>query len=69
MKKENETLSTSVDIYAKLCTFVIGLIPFFFYANRFVETKRYMDFISPGSQAKEGSFFGLEAALEGLEPG
>ncbi|ONK67264.1 uncharacterized protein A4U43_C06F18340 [Asparagus officinalis] len=35
----------------------------------FVETKRYMDFISPGSQAKEGTFFGLEAALEGLEPG
>ncbi|KAF3446662.1 hypothetical protein FNV43_RR11842 [Rhamnella rubrinervis] len=35
----------------------------------FVETKRYMDFISPGSQAKEGSFFGLEASLEGLEPG
>ncbi|KAG9450876.1 hypothetical protein H6P81_010841 [Aristolochia fimbriata] len=35
----------------------------------FVETKRYMDFKSPGSQAKEGTFFGLEAALEGLEPG
>ncbi|KAJ4841551.1 hypothetical protein Tsubulata_001759 [Turnera subulata] len=35
----------------------------------FVETKRYMDFVSPGSQAKEGSFLGLEAALEGLEPG
>ncbi|XP_022772188.1 photosystem I chlorophyll a/b-binding protein 5, chloroplastic [Durio zibethinus] len=35
----------------------------------FVETKRYMDFVSPGSQAKEGSFFGLEASLEGLEPG
>ncbi|KAL9313003.1 hypothetical protein ACSQ67_018455 [Phaseolus vulgaris] len=35
----------------------------------FAETKRYMDFVSPGSQAKEGSFFGLEAALEGLEPG
>ncbi|XAR61882.1 hypothetical protein NMG60_11016425 [Bertholletia excelsa] len=35
----------------------------------FVETKRYMDFLNPGSQAKEGSFFGLEAALEGLEPG
>ncbi|RVW40526.1 Protein CYPRO4 [Vitis vinifera] len=35
----------------------------------FVETKRYMDFTNPGSQAKEGSFFGLEAALEGLEPG
>ncbi|KAF7830627.1 photosystem I chlorophyll a/b-binding protein 5, chloroplastic [Senna tora] len=35
----------------------------------FVETKRYMDFVSPGSQAKEGSFFGLEAAFEGLEPG
>ncbi|GKC66658.1 photosystem I chlorophyll a/b-binding protein 5, chloroplastic [Tanacetum coccineum] len=31
---------------------------------RFVETKRYMDFTNPGSQAKEGSFFGLEAALE-----
>ncbi|KAH7523620.1 photosystem I chlorophyll a/b-binding protein 5, chloroplastic [Ziziphus jujuba] len=35
----------------------------------FVETKRYMDFVSPGSQAKEGSFLGLEASLEGLEPG
>ncbi|KAK0577073.1 hypothetical protein LWI29_027514 [Acer saccharum] len=35
----------------------------------FAETKRYMDFIAPGSQAKDGSFFGLEAALEGLEPG
>ncbi|KAK6939596.1 Chlorophyll A-B binding protein [Dillenia turbinata] len=35
----------------------------------FAETKRYMDFTCPGSQAKEGSFFGLEAALEGLEPG
>ncbi|XP_019090909.1 PREDICTED: photosystem I chlorophyll a/b-binding protein 5, chloroplastic isoform X2 [Camelina sativa] len=36
----------------------------------FAETKRYMDFVSPGSQAKEESFFfGIEAALEGLEPG
>ncbi|CAN8320826.1 unnamed protein product [Cochlearia groenlandica] len=35
----------------------------------FAETKRYMDFVSPGSQASQGSFFGLEAALEGLEPG
>ncbi|KAI4336972.1 hypothetical protein L6164_015437 [Bauhinia variegata] len=35
----------------------------------FVETKRYMDFVSPGSQAKEGSFFGLEASFAGLEPG
>ncbi|XP_010939425.1 photosystem I chlorophyll a/b-binding protein 5, chloroplastic [Elaeis guineensis] len=35
----------------------------------FVETKRYMDFINPGSQAKEGTFLGLEAALEGLRPG
>nr|AFK47516.1 unknown [Lotus japonicus] len=35
----------------------------------FAETKRYMDFIGPGSQAKEGSFFGLEASFEGLEPG
>ncbi|KAG8377618.1 hypothetical protein BUALT_Bualt08G0051700 [Buddleja alternifolia] len=34
----------------------------------FVETKRYMDFRNPGSQAK-GSFFGIEASLEGLEPG
>ncbi|KAK8649010.1 hypothetical protein V6N13_129748 [Hibiscus sabdariffa] len=40
-----------------------------FFLMGFAETKRYMDFISPGSQAKEGSFFGLEAALEGLEPG
>lgn len=37
--------------------------------GRFAETKRYMDYTNPGSQAKEGSFFGLEAALEGLEPG
>lgn len=35
----------------------------------FVETKRYMDFTNPGSQARDGSFFGIEAALEGLEPG
>ncbi|KAJ8471349.1 hypothetical protein OPV22_025692 [Ensete ventricosum] len=35
----------------------------------FVETKRYMDFIRPGSQAQEGTFLGLEAALEGLQPG
>ncbi|XP_057853138.1 photosystem I chlorophyll a/b-binding protein 5, chloroplastic [Cryptomeria japonica] len=35
----------------------------------FVETKRYMDFLDPGSQAMEGTFFGLEPALEGLEIG
>uniref|UniRef100_A0A0F7CYY8 Chlorophyll a-b binding protein, chloroplastic n=1 Tax=Apostasia odorata TaxID=280455 RepID=A0A0F7CYY8_9ASPA len=35
----------------------------------FVETKRYMDYVSPGSQASEGTFFGLEAAFKGLEPG
>lgn len=35
----------------------------------YAETRRYMDFVSPGSQAKEGSFFGLEASLGGLEPG
>uniref|UniRef100_A0A0F7CYY9 Chlorophyll a-b binding protein, chloroplastic n=1 Tax=Erodium texanum TaxID=28960 RepID=A0A0F7CYY9_EROTE len=35
----------------------------------FVETKRYMDFIKPGSQADDGIFFGLESAFEGLEPG
>ncbi|XP_074290828.1 photosystem I chlorophyll a/b-binding protein 5, chloroplastic-like [Silene latifolia] len=34
----------------------------------FVETKRYMDFVNPGSQA-EGPFFGIEAAFKGLEPG
>ncbi|OVA10466.1 Chlorophyll A-B binding protein [Macleaya cordata] len=34
----------------------------------FVETKRYMDFTNPGSQV-EGTFFGMESALEGLEPG
>ncbi|CAM8975984.1 unnamed protein product [Rhodiola kirilowii] len=34
----------------------------------FVETKRYMDFINPGSQAKS-PFFGIEASLEGIEPG
>ncbi|KAG8059338.1 hypothetical protein GUJ93_ZPchr0002g26276 [Zizania palustris] len=35
----------------------------------FVETKRYMDIINPGSQAKEGTFLGIEAALAGLQPG
>ncbi|KAG6504751.1 hypothetical protein ZIOFF_037098 [Zingiber officinale] len=35
----------------------------------FVETKRYMDFIAPGSQTKEGTFLGIEAALQGLQPG
>uniref|UniRef100_A0A1D1YBW6 Chlorophyll a-b binding protein, chloroplastic n=1 Tax=Anthurium amnicola TaxID=1678845 RepID=A0A1D1YBW6_9ARAE len=35
----------------------------------FAETKRYMDFIRPGSQSQEGTFFGLEASLEGLAPG
>uniref|UniRef100_A0A0F7GZS0 Chlorophyll a-b binding protein, chloroplastic n=1 Tax=Monsonia emarginata TaxID=28966 RepID=A0A0F7GZS0_9ROSI len=35
----------------------------------FVETKRYMDIVNPGSQAKEGAFLGIEAAFEGLEPG
>uniref|UniRef100_A0A0F7GYN8 Chlorophyll a-b binding protein, chloroplastic n=1 Tax=Pelargonium citronellum TaxID=73188 RepID=A0A0F7GYN8_9ROSI len=35
----------------------------------FVETKRYMDFVSPGSQAQDGTFFGIEASFQGLEPG
>jgi light-harvesting complex I chlorophyll a/b binding protein 5 len=35
----------------------------------FVETKRWMDFVTPGSQAAEDSFFGWEAAFEGLECG
>jgi hypothetical protein len=37
--------------------------------DRFAETKRYMDFINPGSQAEEGTFIGLEAALVGSQPG
>ncbi len=36
---------------------------------RFVETKRWLDFVTPGSQAAEDSFFGWEAAFEGLECG
>lgn len=36
---------------------------------RFVETKRWMDIVKPGSQAAEDSFFGFEAAFEGLETG
>ncbi|KAJ7550744.1 hypothetical protein O6H91_07G116700 [Diphasiastrum complanatum] len=35
----------------------------------FAETKRYMDFVTPGSQATEDSFFGFEPALEGLQNG
>ncbi|CAM6030682.1 unnamed protein product [Sphagnum balticum] len=35
----------------------------------FVETKRWLDFVTPGSQAAEDSFFGWEAAFEGLECG
>uniref|UniRef100_A0A0A9EZE1 Chlorophyll a-b binding protein, chloroplastic n=1 Tax=Arundo donax TaxID=35708 RepID=A0A0A9EZE1_ARUDO len=35
----------------------------------FAETKRYMDFINPRSQAEEGTFIGIEAALAGLQPG
>ncbi|KAF8779909.1 hypothetical protein HU200_002178 [Digitaria exilis] len=35
----------------------------------FAETKRYMDFKNPGSQAEEGTFIGLEAALAGSQPG
>lgn len=35
----------------------------------FVETKRYMDIVNPGSQAEEGTFLGIEASLEGLQPG
>eukprot|EP00245_Coleochaete_scutata_P000330 TRINITY_DN1040_c0_g1_i1.p2 TRINITY_DN1040_c0_g1~~TRINITY_DN1040_c0_g1_i1.p2 ORF type:complete len:168 (+),score=29.01 TRINITY_DN1040_c0_g1_i1:29-505(+) len=31
----------------------------------FVESKRWMDFERPGSQAEEGSFFGLEPLLRG----
>eukprot|EP00243_Klebsormidium_subtile_P003070 TRINITY_DN16216_c0_g1_i1.p1 TRINITY_DN16216_c0_g1~~TRINITY_DN16216_c0_g1_i1.p1 ORF type:complete len:285 (+),score=30.68 TRINITY_DN16216_c0_g1_i1:129-983(+) len=34
----------------------------------FVEAKRYYDFVNPGSQ-KDAWFFGIEASLEGLEPG
>ncbi|KAE9457154.1 hypothetical protein C3L33_10947, partial [Rhododendron williamsianum] len=50
-------------------TWLPGLDPPPYLDGRFVETKRYMDFTNPGSQAKDGDFFGMEAALEGLEPG
>lgn len=36
---------------------------------RFVETKRWMDFVNPGSQAAEDSFFGIEPAFGGLDNG
>lgn len=35
---------------------------------RWVETKRYFDFVKPGSQ-KDPWFFWVEPSLEGLEPG
>jgi len=36
---------------------------------RFVETKRWLDFVTPGSQAAEASFFGFEPAFRGLDNG
>ncbi|GJT95770.1 photosystem I chlorophyll a/b-binding protein 5, chloroplastic [Tanacetum coccineum] len=61
----NETMAYTVVVMVIELLRVTGLsdLPVWF-----VETKRYMDFTNPGSQAKQGSFFGLEAALEGLEP-
>ncbi|XP_047324571.1 photosystem I chlorophyll a/b-binding protein 5, chloroplastic [Impatiens glandulifera] len=60
-----EAGATKFDFASTTALFIVQLI-----LMGFVETKRYMDFTSPGSQGKDTSFFfGLEAALEGLEPG
>ncbi|KAJ9567636.1 hypothetical protein OSB04_003602 [Centaurea solstitialis] len=59
-----EAGATKFDFASTRTLFIVQLL-----LMGFVETKRYMDFTNPGSQAKEGSFFGLEASLEGLEPG
>ncbi|KAI3758946.1 hypothetical protein L6452_06519 [Arctium lappa] len=59
-----EVGATKFDFASTRTLFIVQLL-----LMGFAETKRYMDFTNPGSQAKEGSFFGLEAALEGLEPG
>lgn len=55
-------------IVSNLVHLCLCLFPHLLYLHRFVETKRYMDFVSPGSQA-QADFFGVEAMLEGLEPG
>ncbi|KAK9166414.1 hypothetical protein Scep_001605 [Stephania cephalantha] len=59
-----EAGATRFDFASTRTLFIVQLL-----LMGFVETKRYMDFTNPGSQAAEGTFFGLEAALEGLEPG
>ncbi|XP_073155538.1 photosystem I chlorophyll a/b-binding protein 5, chloroplastic [Henckelia pumila] len=59
-----EAGATKFDFASTKTLFIVQLL-----LMGFAETKRYMDFMHPGSQAKEGSFFGLEAALQGLEPG
>ncbi|CAM0943939.1 unnamed protein product [Alopecurus aequalis] len=59
-----EAGATKFDFANTTSLFIIQLL-----LMGFVETKRYMDFVNPGSQAKEGTFLGIEASLEGLQPG
>lgn len=59
-----EAGATKFDFASTVTLFIVQMI-----LMGFVETKRYMDFRYPKSQAKEGTFFGFESLLEGLEPG
>ncbi|XP_024372932.1 photosystem I chlorophyll a/b-binding protein 5, chloroplastic [Physcomitrium patens] len=59
-----EAGATKFDFADTTTLFVVQLI-----LMGFVETKRWMDIVKPGSQAAEDSFFGFEAAFEGLETG
>lgn len=45
------------------------LVAISFFMTHFVEVKRWQDFRKPKSQAEPGSFFGLEASLEGQSNG
>jgi light-harvesting complex I chlorophyll a/b binding protein 5 len=35
----------------------------------FVEAKRWVDFVKPGSQGEPGSFLGFESSLKGVKNG
>ncbi|XP_073270336.1 photosystem I chlorophyll a/b-binding protein 5, chloroplastic-like [Primulina huaijiensis] len=59
-----EAGATRFDFASTKTLFIVQLL-----LMGFVETKTYMDFMHPGSQVKEGSLFGIEAAIQGLEPG
>lgn len=59
-----EAGATQFDFADTKTLFVVQLI-----LMGFVETKRYMDIVVPGSQGTEDSFLGIEPALQGLEPG